>query len=151
MVLMRQLKLNTSKTEFIDVVRKNSFDADQKFSMYSKFSNHWELFGFKFSKLNQFTIFCLLLHATEDLFYKRHNTVDRVVLIELVRVMITSRLDYGNSLHYGLPAVLYGKLQRIMNCACRLLFRLSPGTPILRFSIYLCRYVCSKFCFLVIA
>ena len=38
-----------------------------------------------------------------------------------------------NLFHYGLPAVLHGKLQRIMNCACRLIFRLSPGTPTSRF------------------
>ena len=51
------------------------------------------------------------------------------ILIELVRVMIFSRLDSCNSLYYGLHAVLHGMLQRIIKCTCRLIFRLSPRTP----------------------
>ena len=65
--------------------------------------------------------------------YSIRDTADSDVLIELLRVMIISRLDYCNPLFYGLPAVLHGKLQWIMNCACRLIFRLSIGTPTSRF------------------
>ena len=43
--------------------------------------------------------------------------------------MILSRLDYCNSLYYGLPVYIIQRLQRIMNSACRLNFRLSPGSP----------------------
>ena len=41
-----QLKLNTSKREFIKVVRKNSFNTDLKLPMFSKFSNHVNFLGF---------------------------------------------------------------------------------------------------------
>ena len=58
--------------------------------------------------------------------YSVRDTVDRKSLIELVRVI--SRLDYCNSLYYGLSANSIQKLQRIMNSAC-LIFRLSPGSP----------------------
>ena len=76
--------------------------------------------------------------------------------IELVRAMIISRLDNCNSIYYGLPAVPHLKLQRIMNCACRLIFRLSPRTPtsgfINSYTDCLCRNVCcSEFYFLAIA
>ena len=40
-----------------------------------------------------------------------------------------SRVDYCNSLYYGLPNFLLAKLRRIMNSAERLIFRLSPSTP----------------------
>ena len=50
------------------------------------------------------------------------------VLIELIKVLMLSRVDNCNSLYYGLPRFLLAKLQRIMNSAARLIFRLSP-TP----------------------
>ena len=44
------------------------------------------------------------------------------VLIELIRVLVLSRVDYCNSLYYGLPNFLLAKLQRIMNSAACLIF-----------------------------
>ena len=41
-----KLKLNTSKREFMKVVRKNSFNADLKLPMFSQFSNHFKFLGF---------------------------------------------------------------------------------------------------------
>ena len=64
--------------------------------------------------------------------YSIRDTVDRKSLIDLVRVMILSRLDYCNSLYYGLPVYIIQKLQRIMNSAC-LIFRLSLGSPTANF------------------
>ena len=117
----------------MNVVRKNSFKADLKLPMDSKFSNHVKFLGFLlddkllFSKqISSVTSACYYVPRK---IYSIRDTVDSDVLIELVRVMIISRLDYCNSLYYGLLAVLHGKLQRIMNCACMLIFRLSTGTP----------------------
>ena len=58
------------------------------------------------------------------------DQVKTSVLIELIRVLMLSRVDYCNSLYYGLPNFLLAKIQRIMNLAARLIFRLSPSTPI---------------------
>ena len=62
--------------------------------------------------------------------YSIIDAVDRKSLIELVRVMILSRLHYCNSLYYGLPVYFIQKLQRIINSASRLIFRLLLGSPI---------------------
>ena len=57
------------------------------------------------------------------------DTVDRKASIELVRVMILSQLDYCNSLYYGIPVYIMQKLQRILDSASCLIFRLSIGSP----------------------
>ena len=41
----------------------------------------------------------------------------------LVHALVTSRLDYGNGLLYGIPQVTIQRIQRIQNCAARLVTR----------------------------
>ena len=116
------------------VVRNKSFNADLKLPLDSKFSNHpWLHFGGKISFSKQVSSVTSACYYVLRKICTIRDTVDSDVLIGLVCVTIISRPDYCKSLYYGLPAVLHGKLQRIMNCACRLIFRLSPGTPISRF------------------
>ena len=40
----------------------------------------------------------------------------------LIRALISCRLDYCNSLLYGLPVYQLAKLQRVQNAAARLIF-----------------------------
>ena len=57
------------------------------------------------------------------------DQVKTSIQVELIGVLVLSRVDYCNSRYYGLPNFLIAKLQRIMNSAARLNFRLSPSTP----------------------
>ena len=53
----------------------------------------------------------------------------------LVHAFITSRIDYCNSLLYGLPACQLNKMQRVLNAAARLVCKApqySHVTPLLR-------------------
>ena len=53
----------------------------------------------------------------------------------LVVSLVLSRTDYCNCLSAGLPQSLVGKLQRVQNCAARLVVRVPPHihiTPVLR-------------------
>ena len=53
----------------------------------------------------------------------------------LIHAFITSRLDYCNSLLYGLPKYQLSKLQRVMNASARLVYSAPKSchiTPLLR-------------------
>lgn len=39
----------------------------------------------------------------------------------LIQTLILSRLDYGNALNLGAPTAVFDKLQRVQNCAARML------------------------------
>lgn len=64
---------------------------------------------------------------------RKYLTVEASVLI--VHAFITSRLDYCNSLLYGLPRYQLNRLQYIQNCAARLIYRskhYTHVTPLLK-------------------
>ena len=60
--------------------------------------------------------------------------LSRQSAISLIHAFITSKLDYCNSLLYGLPTIYINKLQRVQNAAARLVTntpRICHITPIL--------------------
>ena len=63
-------------------------------------------------------------------FFHLHNIrhIRKYLIIEsaekLIHAFITSRLDYCNSLLYGLPYCVLTKLQRVQNAAARVLYKL---------------------------
>ena len=127
-----ELRLNSNKTEYMFISRKNSLNSDIELPTDANFSNNVTLLGFnldsRLSYTKQVSSVCRRCYFLRKI-YSIRDTVDRKSLIELVRVMILLRLDYCNSLYYGLPLYIIQKLQRIMNSASSLIFRLSPGSP----------------------
>ena len=74
-------------------------------------------------------------------FYYLHNLrgvrkyLSQDCLLTLIHAFITTRLDYCNSLMYGLPQCQISKLQRLQNAAARIALDLSKFchiTPALR-------------------
>ena len=55
--------------------------------------------------------------------YRIRKYLNREFTKKLVHSFITSRIDYCNSLLYGLPKYQLAKLQRIQNTAAKLIFR----------------------------
>ena len=63
------------------------------------------------------------------------TTVTRLSIVTLIHVFVTGRLDYCNSLMYGLPQCQISKSQRVQNAAARIALELSNFyhiTPALR-------------------
>ena len=125
-----ELKLNTSKTVFMKVVQNSSFNVDLKLPVDSKFLKDVKFLGFILD--DKLLFLKQISSVTSACCYMLRKSIrdpgDSDVLIELVRVLIISRIGYCNSVYYRLHAVLHGKLQQIMNCACRVIFRLTRYT-----------------------
>ena len=127
-----KLQLNSNKTKYMFIRRKNSLDSDIELPTDANFSNNVTLLGFNLDSILSYTKQVSFVWRRCYYFlwksYSISDTVDRKSLVELVRVMILSRLDYCNSLYYGLPVYFIQKFQRIVNSVCRLIFSLSLGS-----------------------
>ena len=86
-------------------------------------------------------MYILPKHAAVRAFYYLYNTrhirkyLSRSSTETLIHAFITSRLDYCNSLLYGLPKYQLSKLQRVMNSSARLVYCAPKSchiTPLLR-------------------
>ena len=97
-----KLRLNSNKTEYMFFKRKNSLNSDIEQRLYANFSNEVTLLCFnldsRFSYTKQVSSLCCRCYYFLWKMYSMRDTVDRKALIELVRVMILSQLDYCNSL-----------------------------------------------------
>jgi len=63
------------------------------------------------------------------------RTVSKPVLLFIVVAMVLARLDYGSATLAGLPDLLLGKLQSVLNAAARLVCsgrKYDHVTPLLR-------------------
>ena len=90
-----KLRLNSNKTEYMFVSRKNSLNCDIELPMDANFSNNVTLLRFNLdSRLSYAKCFvCRRCYYFLRKIYSIRDTVDRKLLIELVRLMILSRLD----------------------------------------------------------
>ena len=83
------------------------------------------------SMVPQVTAMCksAFYHLRKISLIRKHLTFDATQL--LVHALITSKLDYCNSLLYGLPKHVTKQLQRVQNAAARNLFLSHPSSVIL--------------------
>jgi len=134
-LLSVKLKVNQSKTEFIiygkgnelnkitqtqfrmgsgfitakSTVKNVGFIFDQKCKMANQIDNVVRICRFQLRKIGKIRKF--LTQRTTKL---------------LVNSTIISRIDYQNSIYYGIPNQTIRKLQMILNSSIRLIFRLNP-------------------------
>ena len=141
---VRKLMLNDDKTEFLLVgtrkqLTKVSIDGvrvgDYNISLSPSVRNLGTWFD------PHYQIALPIIKTCSSAFYYLHNIrhirkyLSRSSSETLTHAFITSRLDYCNSLLYGLPKYQLSKLQRVMNASARLVYCAPKSchiTPLLR-------------------
>ena len=138
------LMLNDDKTEFVIIgtrqqlakIRFNSISVGNcDINASSSVRNLGAWFDNKFSMESHVTKMCgaAFFHLHNIRRIRKHLSQDATET--LVHAFVTSRVDYCNSLLYGLPACQLAKVQRVQNAAARLIFRKSKFchiTPLLK-------------------
>ena len=142
-MIQDKLLMNDGKTEFLVIGTRQQLCKLQPISIsvnnsvISPSPHIKNLGSWLDSNLNMTTHFTKVCKAC---FFHLHNIrrikkyLSRDNLLILVHAFITSRLDYCNSLFYGLPGKQISKLQRVQNAAARLVMdvpKYSHITPVL--------------------
>ena len=132
----RKLKLNEGKTDIILIKGSKRCSIEQEFGELSFGSNVVPLsesicnIGVTFDTSLSFDKH--INNISRDCnFYLRNlhrikTFLNQDTLLTLIHAMITSRVDYCNSIFTGLPKKHLKKLQLILNRAARLIFSVSP-------------------------
>ena len=126
----RQLKLNTNKTECLVVGRQLDFERlnirdlcinEIKLPMSNSVKDLGVLLDSDLSLKSQIdqTVKIAGYHLRNISFVRKY--LNKKIIKMLVHNHVLSKLDYCNSLYYGLPNYLLNKLQLIMNRAARLI------------------------------
>ena len=69
--------------------------------------------------------------------YRIRKYLNRDALLTLIHALVTTNIDYCNSLYYDIPNKCLKKLQSILNRAARLIFYLPPRTSTTKYLIQL--------------
>ncbi|XP_022804788.1 uncharacterized protein LOC111342010 [Stylophora pistillata] len=143
-MLLNRLKLNKDKTEPLVISSRNGLArpalslnhvCDERVLASSRASNIGVLFDESLNMAPQVTAICksAFYHLRKINIIHRYLTADAAQL--LVHALVTSKLDYCDSLLYGLPKYLIKQLQRVHNAAARVV-TVSPKfchiTPVLK-------------------
>lgn len=138
------LKLNHSKTECIVIGSKHTLQQVQNVSELkvgnatvacaNSVKNIGAVFDSQLTMVEQVGATCRSCYMHVRNIGRIRPFLSQSATEKLVHAFISSKLDYNNALLYGLPTTLIGKLQKIQNCAARIVTRTCKRahiTPIL--------------------
>ena len=133
-----KLKLNQEKTEFIIFgstaqKKKVKIEAIQVGQSAIPASKSIRNLGFYMD--DDLSLKAHIIHQSKSCYLQIRNIryirqfLTQSAAKTIVHALVTSRLDYCNSSLYGISAQLLKKLQRIQNCAARLVLNVSYNVP----------------------
>ena len=124
------LKLNDKKTELLVITRKNKTNIFKDFSLKidnetietkNQIRNLGVMFG-EFNTMNgHIQTTCKNAYYQIRHIYKIRRFLTQEATKTLVHGLVLSKIDYSNALLQGLPKIQIKKLQRLQNCAARLI------------------------------
>ena len=129
-----KLQLNRDKTEFMIIGTKNQLKkmhvdsitlGDEIVRKSSEVRNLGVYMDSELSMVKHVTNLCKTCYYHIRNIYKIRRFLTMEATKTLVHATIINRLDYCNSLLYGLPENLIGKLQKVQNASARLITGLS--------------------------
>ena len=133
-LLTNKLLINDTKTEFLIIGTRQQLSKVQTDSISvgeSRISSSKEVRNLGTWLDNTLSMSTQVSKVASSCFYYIYNIrrirkyLSREVCETLVNSLITSRLDYCNSLLYGCPSSLLARLQRVQNSAARLIYNVS--------------------------
>jgi hypothetical protein len=142
-MIKNKLKLNGNKTEFLILSSSRSHACrdvhlkmgDATITPSSSCRNLGVIFDSHIDMNSQISSICRSTHYHLRNIGRIRSLLPDSAAAQLIHSLVTSRLDYCNSLLYGLPDSKLSRLQRIQNIGARILSR-SPKsdhvTPILK-------------------
>ena len=137
-----KLKLNPEKTEFVIIGDRQARESLKKFPTQLlgnsiSLTNTVKNLGVTFDSRNTFTSHITNMYHAYYYHLKGLRRICKFLTVEtaalLANSMISSRLDYCNSLLYGVSKYNVAKLQKIQNALCRIVFRLDRTSHVTPF------------------
>lgn len=131
-MIINKLKINDSKTEFIvfrtpqtkqDMSGLSVSVGDSKILSSSKVRDLGVIFDKSLTFDDHISSVCKSTHFYLRSIGKLRNLLSREATAQLIHALITTRIDYCNSLLYNIPKNKLQRLQRIQNQAARILTR----------------------------
>jgi hypothetical protein len=125
------LKLNSDKTEVIVISKSKSLSnefssihvGDAKIVPSSSVKNLGVFFDSAMSMETHINATCKRAFCEIRNIGRIRSLLDDKTAASLVHAFVSSKIDYCNSLLYGLPKKHHDKLQRVLNCAARVVSR----------------------------
>ena len=142
-MIVNKLKLNADKTDAILICSprvKNNIAmphidmGNMTVPIYNAARNIGVLFDDALTMKNHIQHRCRVAYFHIHCIGKIRHLLDRKTTEIMINAYVTSRLDYGNSLLYGVSEHLLSQLQRVQNSAARLVTktkRRQHTTPVL--------------------
>ena len=123
-VIQNKLQLNDDKTEILLIGSAPGIDLPSSVRVV--------IFDGELALKEQVNKLCQVAYLE----IRRIGSIRQYLSVEatktLVSSLVLSRLDYCNALHAGCPQVLLVKIQRVINCSARLIYKASKSAHITR-------------------